>query len=158
MQNNDILRRLRYTFDFGDDQMMKLFANGDLEVDRPTLSNWMKKEDDPDYAPLNDKKLAAFLNGLIVHHRGKKDGKTPVAESQLTNNLIFWKLKIALSLRDDDIIAIYDLADMNISKHELSAIFRKPSQKQYRLCKDQFMRNFLMGLQFKHRPESKKED
>jgi len=158
MENNSILKRLRFTFDFSDDQMMKLFSLGDLEVDRPTLSNWLKKDDHEDYTTINDKKLAAFLNGLIVQNRGKKDGKTPVAESRLNNNLIFWKLKIALSMRDDDIIAIYDEADMNISKHELSAIFRKPGQKQYRECKDQFMRNFLMGLQFKHRPESKKEE
>jgi len=48
--------------------------------------------------------------------------------------------------------------DMHISKHELSAIFRKPGQKQYRECKDQFLRNFLYGLQFKERPESKSED
>ena len=121
------------------------------------MSNWLKKDDDPDHESIIDKKLAAFLNGLIVHHRGKKDGKTPIAETRLNNNLIFWKLKIALSLRDDDIIAIYDLADMNISKHELSAIFRKPGQKQYRECKDQFLRNFLLGLKFKHRPESKKD-
>lgn len=158
MDNNAILRRLRFTFDFGDDKMMELFKHGDLVVDRETLSNWLKKDDDPDYTTLNDKKLASFLNGLIVMNRGKRDGKTPVAESQLTNNLIFWKLKIALSMKDDDIIAVYDLADMNISKHELSAIFRKPGQKQYRECKDQFMRNFLMGLQFKYRPESKKEE
>ena len=95
--------------------------------------------------------LAVFLNGLIVFHRGKKDGETPKPEKKLNNNIIFRKLKIALNLRDDDIMHVFDLAKFDVSKHEISAIFRKTSQKQYRLCQDQFLRNFLQGLQTKYR-------
>jgi len=158
MENNVILRRLRYTFDFSDDTMIKLFDLGGLEVDRAQISDWLKGDDHPEHTKLNDNKLATFLNGLIVMKRGKKDGPPMLPEKQLNNNLIFRKLKIALNLKDTDVIAIYDLVDMHISKHELSAIFRKPGQKQYRECKDQFLRNFLYGLQFKERPESKSEE
>ena len=76
-----------------------------------------------------------------------------VAEKTLTNNIILKKLKIALNLQSEDVINILKLADLYISNHELSAFFRKPTQKQYRLCKDQFLRNFLHGLQLKHRPK-----
>lgn len=158
MQNNVILRRLRYTFDFNDDSMIKLFGLGGLEVDRAKISNWLKGDDHVEHVKLNDYQLATFLNGLIIMKRGKKDGPPMVPEKQLNNNIIFRKLKIALNLKDTDVIAIYDLVDMHISKHELSAIFRKPGQKQYRECKDQFLRNFLYGLQFKERPESKSEE
>ncbi len=157
MQNNVILRRLRYTFDFNDDTMIKLFGLGGEVVDRAQISDWLKGDDDPDHVKLHDSKLAVFLNGLIVMKRGKKDGPPMVPEKQLNNNIIFRKLKIALNLKDTDIIDIYDRVDMHISKHELSAIFRKPGQKQYRQCKDQFLRNFLYGLQFKERPESKSD-
>jgi uncharacterized protein YehS (DUF1456 family) len=46
-----------------------------------------------------------------------------------------------------------DLADLRMSEHELSAFFRKPGHKHYRLCKDQILRNFLRGVQLKYRPD-----
>ncbi|ABG60338.1 DUF1456 family protein [Cytophaga hutchinsonii] len=153
MNNNDIIRRLRYTFDFNDDKMIQLFALADQQVTRAEISNWMKKDDDPDFKELYDKELAVFLNGFIIDKRGKKDGQTPVAEKSLNNNIIFRKLKIALNLQDDDILDILELADMRFGKHELSALFRNPDQSQFRPCKDQVLRNFIHGLQLKYRKE-----
>jgi uncharacterized protein YehS (DUF1456 family) len=147
MTNNDILRRLRYTFDISDKTMIEIFALGNKQVKRPEIINWMRKEDDENYINLVDKSLAHFLNGFIVFRRGKKDDPEPIAESKLNNNIIFRKLKIALNLRDDDIIELLKLADFRFSKHELSALFRKPTQNQYRKCKDQVLRNFLYGMQ-----------
>ena len=153
MNNNDILRRIRYTFDFNDDKMITLFALGEYETTRAEVSNWLKKDDVPEQKSLHDKHLAHFLNGLIVKNRGKREGVSMAAEKNLTNNVILKKLKIALNLKSEDVIDILKLADLYISNHELSAFFRKPTQKQYRLCKDQFLRNFLHGLQLKHRPK-----
>lgn len=154
MYNNDILRRLRYTFDFGDSKMKELFSLGGLETDRTAISDWLKLEEDPAHKGLVDKDLAAFLNGLIVKNRGKKDGEDPKPEKSLNNNVILRKIKIALNMKDDDMLEVFDIARFQISKHELSAIFRKPGQSQYRECKDQFLRNFLMGLQIKHRGQT----
>ena len=151
MKNNDILRRLRYTFDFGDDKMIELFAKGGMVVTRAEVSNYLKKDDDETHKPLNDRIFAMFLNGFISNFRGAKEGPVPEPEKALNNNIIFRKLKIALNLKEEDILAIYDLVEMRISKHELSAFFRNPSQPQYRECKDQFLRNFLDGLQAKYR-------
>ncbi|WP_162415510.1 YehS family protein [Cyclobacterium roseum] len=158
MQNNDILRSLRYTFDFGDDQMMRIFGMGGLEATRAEVSDWLKKDDDEAFNPLSDFKLAAFLNGLIIYKRGKKEGPQPLPENRLTNNLILRKLKIALELKDGDLLQVLELAGRTISKHELSAFFRKPEQKQYRLCKDQIMRNFLQGLQQQYRSPANESD
>ena len=69
--------------------------------------------------------------------------------------MIFRKLKIALNLKDEDILEILKLVDLRIGKHELSAFFRNPSQSQYRPCQDQFLRNFLHGMQLKYRIEKK---
>ncbi len=154
MTNNDILRRLRYALNYTDAQMMERFILGGLEVNRERLSNWLKKDDDPDFASLHDEPMAHFLNGLIIANRGKKENETPVAEKKLNNNIILRKLKIAFELRDEDILNLLDLADFKFSKHELSALFRKPDQDQYRVCKDQVLRNFLQGLQNKNRPQS----
>ena len=153
MTNNDILRRVRYIFDFNDDKMIALFGLADLEVTRTQVSDWMKQEEDPAYKKLNDTQLATFLNGLINDKRGKKDGSQPVPEKNLTNNAIFMKLKIALSLQSDDILKIMDLSDFRMSKHELSAFFRKSGHKHYRECKDQILRIFLKGLQMQYRKD-----
>lgn len=151
MDNNDIFRKLRFIFDYSDSDMIALFAEADLVVTRSQVSDWLKKEDDPAFRKLDDLHLAVFLNGLINRTRGKKEGVEVVPEKQLNNNIILRKLKIALNYRDEDMLEVLALADLQISKHELSAFFRNPNQSQYRPCHDQVMRNFLLGLQFKMR-------
>ena len=151
MKNNDVLRRVRYTFNFDDAKMIAIFGLGGLEVTRAQVSDWLKKEEDPDYRKCGDEQLATFLNGLIVEKRGKKDGPQPVPETTLNNNIVFRKLKIALNLQADDVLELVRQKDFQMSKHELSAFFRKPGHKHYRECKDQVLRYFMKGLQQKYR-------
>ena len=153
MNNNDVIRRVRYTFDFNDDKMIEIFALAEKEVTRAQISEWLKKDEDPNFKGIYDKDLATFLNGFINLRRGKKEGPQPKPEKTLNNNLILRKLKIALNLRDNEMVEIFDLVDMRISKHEINAFFRKPTQSQFRFCKDQFLRNFLYGMQKKYRPK-----
>ena len=160
MNTNDCLRRIRYILDFDDSKMIAVFAEAGQEVSRAQLSDWLKKDDDPAYAVCSDVMFATFLNGLINDRRGKKDGPQPEPEKKLNNNIIFRKLKIAFDLQAEDILSILSLADVSISKHELSAFFRRANHKHYRECKDQVMRNFLKGLQIKYRKDNqaKKKD
>ncbi|MEO5910344.1 MAG: DUF1456 family protein [Pelobium sp.] len=154
MTNNDIIRRIRFTFDFNDDKMIALFLSGGEEVSRAQISEWLKKDDDPDYKPIYDKDLAVFLNGFINLKRGEKEGEQRKPEKKLNNNIVFRKLKIALNLKDEDILEILELVDFRFSKHELSAFFRNPDQNQYRPCKDQILRNFLHGMQLKYHDQN----
>jgi uncharacterized protein YehS (DUF1456 family) len=149
MRNNDILRRLRYTFDLKDSQMLDLFALAGHPVEWEQVSGWLKRDDEPAYQECSDKQLAAFLNGLIIDKRGRKEGPQPVPETVLSNNVILMKLRIALNLKAEDVLEIMSLAELPISKHELSAFSRKPGHKHYRDCKDQLLRNFLKGMQIK---------
>ncbi len=132
---------------------MELFALGGRPSSRAEISDWLKRDDDPAFRPLSDHLLAVFLNGLIARNRGKKEGVELKAEDRLNNNIIFRKLRIALNLRDDEILDLIKKAGFVISRHELSAFFRSPEQSQYRPCKDQILRYFLNGLQLKHRPQ-----
>jgi len=84
--------------------------------------------------------LAGFLNGLINLKRGKREGPQPDPEETLTNNVVLRKFKIAMNWRDEDILETLMLGDMRFGKHELSALFRKPTHSHYRLCKDQLLR------------------
>lgn len=156
MNNNDVLRRVRYIFDFNDSKMMELFALGkpdDKEIiSRAQISDWLKKEDDPAHTVCTDTMLAIFLNGLIIKRRGvRDDAPFPIPEKRINNNVIFTKLKIALNFKAEDVLEVLALTGHRISKHELSAFFRKPGHKHYRECKDQVLRNFLKGLQVKYR-------
>ncbi|EAZ97203.1 DUF1456 family protein [Marinobacter sp. ELB17] len=152
MTNNDVLRRVRYIFDLNDSTMIEIFALADFTVTEEQVSAWLKKDEDDTFLKLNDIALAVFLNGLIIYKRGKRDGEQPEPEKQLNNNIVFQKLRIALNLKADDILAIFQLVEFQLSNHELSALFRKRGNKNYRECKDQILRNFLLGLQRQIRP------
>ncbi len=64
----------------------------------------------------------------------------------MSNNEIMKKLRVALHLRDDEIVEIFKLVDFKVSKAELGAIFRKDDHPNFKPCGDQFLRNFLNGL------------
>lgn len=64
----------------------------------------------------------------------------------MSNNDVMKKLRVALQLNDDEIVNILKLADFNITKSELGAIFRKEDHPNYKPCGDQILRNFLNGL------------
>ena len=64
----------------------------------------------------------------------------------LTNNDIFKKLRVALKMRDDDIVKVLSLVDFEITKSELGAFFRNEDHPKYMECQDQILRNFLNGL------------
>ena len=64
----------------------------------------------------------------------------------MINKDVFKKLRIALELRDDDIVEILGLVDFKITKSELGAFFRREDHPNYKICGDQVMRNFLNGL------------
>ena len=64
----------------------------------------------------------------------------------MNNNEIFKKLRVALKLRDDQIVEILSLVDFRITKTELSAFFRAEDHPNYKECGDQILRNFLNGL------------
>ena len=156
MNNNDIFRRLRYIFQYNDDQMIETFALMEQTVSRQQVCSWLKSEEQNDFLLLSDRYLALFLNGLIVRFRGKKNGELPITENSINHNIIFRKLKIALSMQADDIITTLKKANFRLSKHELSAFFRKPEHRHYRACKDQVLRNFLQGLALERVPSSRK--
>lgn len=151
MTNNDILRRLRFGFEFTDQKMLAIFSLAGLNVDIDLLKTWLKKDDDPEFKMLTDVNFATFLNGFIYENRGKQEGKERPPEKRLSNNIILNKLKIALNLKAEDIISMLATADFSLSKPELSAMFRKPDHKHYRECKDQILRNFIVAIQHKYR-------
>lgn len=153
MTNNDILRRLRYLFDYTDAKIIEIFKLADYDTTEDELYDWFRKDDDLDLVEMTDREMATFLNGLIIEKRGKQDGPQPEPENRLNNNIILKKLKIALDLKSDDIIELFTLVNRTLSPHELSSFFRKPGHQSYQPFMDQYLRNFLNALQMKSNNE-----
>jgi uncharacterized protein YehS (DUF1456 family) len=75
-----------------------------------------------------------------------KPGSVKTTEMALNNNLILRKIRIALELNDEAMLAILEKAGVQLSKSELSAMFRAEGHRNYKPCGDQFLRNFIRGL------------
>jgi uncharacterized protein YehS (DUF1456 family) len=154
MINNDMLRQLRYALNINDSTMIEIFKLADHEIEQSNLTGLLKKEDEEGFVNCSDDVLGYFLDGLILHKRGRKEikpGETRKPDSRLTNNTILKKLRIALELKEDDMLGILKLADVDISKSQLTALFRKEGHKNYKECGEQFLRKFLKGLSIRYR-------
>ncbi|MBI1837364.1 MAG: DUF1456 family protein [Flavobacteriia bacterium] len=64
----------------------------------------------------------------------------------MTNNDVLKKLRVALQLRNDEIIEILKLVEFKATESEIGALFRSEDHPKYKNCGDQFLRNFLNGL------------
>lgn len=161
MINNLVMRRLRYALNLRETDMVKIFAFADFEIKPAAVSHLLKKEQEEGYVECTDVVLERFLDGLITFKRGVREGAGPYQPStdavRLNNNIILKKLRVALELREDDLLDIMKKADFKFSKSELSAFFRNRSHRNYKPCGDQMMRNFLIGVCEKYRPAAAKK-
>jgi uncharacterized protein YehS (DUF1456 family) len=147
MTNNDVLRSLRYVLDVSDAELADICRLADYPVETDHLSACLKKDDEEGFLPCSDELLVHFLDGLVFFKRGKDESRPRVPlERRPSNNGILKKVRVAFELRDEDMHAILRSVDLPLSKAELSALFRKPEQKNFRPCGDQVLRNFLRGL------------
>ena len=150
MTNNDFLRRLRYALNIKDNVMVQIFKKGNITVTREDVLDYLKKDIDEGFKKLSNNDLIAFLDGLIIQKRGKREDGTPIPQVKVTknnlNNILLRKLRIALSFKSYDMIKIFKLGGIEISEGELSALFRSEDHKNYKECGDKYVRVFLKGL------------
>ena len=149
MNNNDVLRSVRYMLDISDKKVIEITKTGGMEIALEDLVKYLdkKEEDEEGFVRCPDEVMAHFLDGLVIFKRGKDESRPPQPiETPVTNNIILKKLRVAFELRDDDLHEILRAADLPMTKAELNALFRSPEHKNYRACGDQLLRNFLRGL------------
>lgn len=161
MNNNDRLLRLRYAIDLKDTDLIKAFELGGVSVTKEEaqaiLTKIQDKQGDNEKKniyekPINNQVFDAFLNGLIILARGPQKDKPAQAMPQKSkeikhiNNVLLKKLKIALSMTSEDILAIFAEVELYPSKGEIGAFLRREGQRNFKPCGDEYMRNFLKGL------------
>nr|WP_275665065.1 DUF1456 family protein [Vibrio sp. Isolate34] len=148
------MRRIQHALNLKNAQIIKAIEQADVTVAHDQVINWLKADNDKSCSKMKDKELAVFLNGFINLKRGKKEGAQPKPEVALTNNMIFMKLRIALNMKAEDVLNVLEVVGVSLSKYEIGAYFRKPENKNYKVCEDQLLCDFLNGVQFTNRPDS----
>ncbi|OUM30245.1 hypothetical protein B8W70_10980 [Pseudomonas sp. 1239] len=147
MIHNDVLRSLRYMLDISDAKLAEITRINGFDVSDADIASYLKKDEEEGFVRCPDEVIAHFLDGLVVFKRGRDESRPPLpVEVPVTNNIILKKLRVAFELKEDDLHAILKAADFSVSKPELSALFRKVGNSNYRPCGDQLLRNFLKGL------------
>jgi len=158
--NNYVLRRVAYALTLNIKSMIEIFALVDYSLSHPELKNYLLKDEQDGFVSLPDYLLVIFLDGLIIHKRGKREGSVSLSQSErvklskkesLNNNQLLTKLKIAFNLKAEDLIEVLEKADFRVSKGELSAFSRRPEHRNFRPCGNQLIRNLLTGLTLRFR-------
>lgn len=131
--------------------MVEAFTLGGEEMNQERLLTLLKKEDEEGFADCSNRLLECFFDGLIVQKRGVRtdggDFQAPtVYGKERTNNTILRKIRIALELKDEEMLVVMQSVGVKVSKSELGALFRSKGHKNYKECGDQFLRSFLNGL------------
>lgn len=169
MNNNEILIKLGNALDIEIIEMVEIFKLGGIELSKEDVEKMLielkedysieddNREDIEETIKCNNSTLESFLNGFIIFKRGNKELKpgqteTPslsIKGNKSINNIILKKLKIALSLSSEDMLDIFDESGDQLTKGELSNLFRKEGHTHYKKCDDKHIRNFLEGLERK---------
>ena len=154
MINNDVMRSIRYMLDLGDARVVEItrLADPDFPLDKADIPALLKRDGEDGAVICSDRVMAHFLDGLILHYRGRDESQPPrPVETRISNNLVLKKLRVAFQLKDVDMHDIFQAAGFPLTKPELTALFRQPGHKHYRPCGDQILRNFLKGLNLRFR-------
>ena len=147
MTNNDTLRRLRYALNRNDLAIAQITSKSGRETTEAEVVNWLKLEDEPGFVAMSDTDLCSFLDGLIIEKRGPHpSGNVPAPMEYLSNNEILKKLRIAMNLQSDGMLAIFKKADFDVSNAELGSFFRRADHPKFAKCPEQVLRKFIKGL------------
>jgi len=167
MTRNDILIRLRYALNITDLALVDIFVFGGKPMKVEVIRPLFLKEGESGYRECDGPTMGSFLQGLIISRRGPRDlqasekslpagqggppASPPSWRNNPSNNDVLKALRIALELKDVDVVDMMRAAGADVTLSELNALFRKEGHPKYQICGDQFLRNFLVGITKKYR-------
>ena len=147
MRINDILFKIKTALSLDDKMIIDAYALVGHEMSQDRLTNILKRHQDRGYAEATYEELGLFLDGLVVLKRGESSTLKDEDEVvELTNNLILKKLRVALELKEPQLLILFGLADVTITKRQIGSLFRKEGGKNFKPCSDELLFSFLEGL------------
>lgn len=171
-----------------DSQTSRIIKLGGGTTTTAQAARFRAKETDAEFSPCGSDVITWFLDGLIIDRRGPRVNEAPspwpdrsknaqtenskvtkqvskgknaglVSEpDRMDNNVVLKQLRIALSLRSDDVHAILQAGGSAMSSSEAGALFRRPDARNYRPCGDQVLRQFIAGLVKRREQNLDKQD
>ena len=149
MRTNDIFRKLVQSLPLTVAQVQALFAVSDIDLSEKDVANLLKTDYQPGFEAMPEYILLIFMNNFIDQKRGKKaDAQPEIIEKhhKVSNNDVLKKLRIAFNLHEQDVRDALKLATIELTKSDLSALFRKPGHVNYKACDDGLVLDFIEGL------------
>ena len=147
MKINDILFKIKTALSLENRAICDAYALVGYEMSQERLKNILKKHQDKGYEEATYEELGLFLDGLVLLKRGESN--TPQKDDEvveLTNNLILKKLRVALELKEPELVIVFALAEITITKRQIGSLFRKEGGKNFKPCSDELLMGFLEGL------------
>ncbi len=147
MHTNDILYKIKKALSLTNDKMIEAYRLADFTMNEEHLVNILKRRQEKDFEEATYEELGVFLDGLVLLKRGASNnpnGEDEVVE--LTNNLILKKIRVAMELKEADLVILFALAEVNLTKRQIGSLFRKEGSKNFKACSDELLNAFLEGL------------
>lgn len=146
IDTNDILYRIKKALNLTTKNIIEIYRLEEYDMDLAHLKKLLKRRKDRDFERCSYQELGIFLDGLVTLKRGKSPNPKSDEVVELTNNLIIKKLRVAQELKESEIEIIFALADRQLTKQQLSSLFRKENHKNFKICSDELLLAFLEGL------------
>ncbi len=147
MQINDILFKIKKALSLDEKSMQDAYALANYEMSSERLSNILKRRQDKGYEEATYEELGVFLDGLVILKRGPSDKvQKDDAVVELTNNLILKKIRVAMELKEAELLILFALAEVTLTKRQIGSLFRKEGSKNFKACSDELLMAFLDGL------------
>lgn len=147
ISTNEVLYRIKKALSLSMSEMLEAYALEEYEMKEAHLDSLLKRRQDKNFMLCSYEELGVFLDGLVTLKRGPSPTTRNAEENvELTNNLILKKLRVALELKESEIEIIFGLADVELSKQQLSSLFRKEGHKNFKACSNELLMAFLEGL------------
>lgn len=143
MPHPELLSSLRDALRLGDDQLLEVLALGGQTVEPEALPGVLAGGEAG-----TDAVLGGFLEGLILARRGVPAAGSPPRgpAKSLSNNAVLKKLRVALDLREPQLLALMAAGGVSLRPRELAALFRSPGHKNFRACSDETLQGFVAGV------------
>ncbi|NOR55936.1 MAG: DUF1456 family protein [Sulfurovum sp.] len=147
ISTNEILYRIQKALNLTQKEMLQCFTLAEYAMEEKHLEALLTRRQEKSFELCSYEELGVFLDGLVTFKRGPSPKKDSDAEAlELTNNLILKKLRIALAFKEAETEIVFGLAEVELSKQQLSSLFRKESHKNFKPCSDALLMSFLEGL------------
>jgi len=147
MQTNDILYKIQKALSLTNEEMIKAYALADFTMEEERLVSILKRRQDKGFEEATFEELGVFLDGLVLLKRGPSDKVANEDEAvELTNNLILKKIRVAMELKEPELVILFALAEVELTKRQIGSLFRKEGGKNFKVCSDELLNAFLEGL------------